>query len=306
MNLKRIFGLLLIGFLLFTSCSDDDDVVETNTIVDIALADSQFSTLVAALERTNLVTTLQSAGPFTVFAPTNAAFNSLGVDLNTLSDQELSDILLYHVLGGAAVMSTDLGEGQTYASTASASGPNGTALSALIERSGSNVTLNGSINVTTADVVADNGVIHAVDQVMLPLDVVGHASANGSFTTLVGALAAAPGDLVSVLSGSGPFTVFAPTNGAFDDIASTVASLTPDQLATVLTYHVIGGANVRSTDLSDNAEVTTVSGQMVTVSLDEGAQLIDQTDTASDIVLTDVQATNGVVHVLTRVIIPNL
>lgn len=305
MNLKRIFGLLLIGFLLFTSCSDDD-VVETNTIVDIAIADSQFSTLVAALERTNLVTTLQSAGPFTVFAPTNAAFNSLGVDLNTLSDQELSDILLYHVLGGAAVLSTDLIEGQTYASTASASGPNGSALSALIERSGSSVTLNGSVNVTTADVIADNGVIHVVDQVLLPLDVVGHASANGSFTSLVGALAAAPGDLVSVLSGTGPFTVFAPTNSAFDDIASTVASLTPEQLATVLTYHVIGGANVRSSDLTDNAEVTTVSGQIVTVSLDEGAQLIDQTNTASDIVLTDVQATNGVIHVLTRVIIPNL
>lgn len=305
MNLKRIFGLLLIGFLLFTSCSDDD-VVETNTIVDIAIADSQFSTLVAALERTNLVTTLQSAGPFTVFAPTNAAFNSLGVDLNTLSDQELSDILLYHVLGGAAVLSTDLIEGQTYASTASASGPNGSALSALIERSGSSVTLNGSVNVTTADVIADNGVIHVVDQVLLPLDVVGHASANGSFTSLVGALAAAPGDLVSVLSGTGPFTVFAPTNSAFDDIASTVASLDPEQLATVLTYHVIGGANVRSSDLTDNAEVTTVSGQIVTVSLDEGAQLIDQTNTASDIVLTDVQATNGVIHVLTRVIIPNL
>jgi uncharacterized surface protein with fasciclin (FAS1) repeats len=305
MNLQKLFGLLFLSMLLLASCGDDEATTETNTIVDIALADSQFSTLVTALERTNLVTTLQGSGPFTVFAPTNAAFAALGVDLNTLSDQQLTDILLYHVLGGA-IQSTDLSEGQTYASTASASGPGGTNLSILIERSGNSVRLNNNSSVSAANVIADNGVIHIIDNVLLPLDLVGHAVANSNFSTLVGALSSAPGDLVNVLSGNGPFTVFAPLDAAFADIASTVASLSPAQLTTVLTYHVVANANVRSTDLVNDTKVMTVSGQEFTVHLTDGAQLLDQTNTKSNIVLTDVQATNGIIHVLSRVIIPNL
>ncbi len=171
----------------------------TNTIVDVALADPQFSTLVSALERTNLVSTLQSNGPFTVFAPTNAAFVQLGVDLSTISDGDLTDILLYHVLGGQ-INSTDLAEGQTYATTASTAGPNANQLSLLIERVPSGVTLNGNAMVLSADVEADNGVIHVIDKVLTPLDIVGHAAANSNFTSLVSALSSAPGELVNVLS----------------------------------------------------------------------------------------------------------
>ena len=298
--------IALIG-ITFISCSDDDVVAtnDTQTIVEIAANDSQFSTLVEALQRTNLVATLEGSGPFTVFAPTNAAFAQLGVDLATISDAELSNILLYHVLGGS-IESSDLNEGQTYASTASSGGPGGQQLSILVERNGSSVTINGNSQVTTADIDATNGVIHVVNQVLLPLDIVGHAAANSNFTQLVGALGAAPGDLVSVLSGDGPFTVFAPVNSAFDDISEVVAGLTPEQLATVLTYHVVGGANVVSADLRDDMTVMTVSGQEFTINLDNGPEVVDQTGESSSLVLTDVQATNGVIHVLERVIIPNL
>ncbi len=295
--------LMALPCLLFISCGDEDPVTETNTIVDIALADAQFSTLVSALQRVDLVTTLQGEGPFTVFAPTNAAFEALGVDLNTISDEALTSILLYHVLG-AEVRSTDLADGQTYASTASTGGPEGAQLSVLIEKS-NGVVVNNSATVTTADVLADNGVIHVIDAVITPLDVVGHAAANSNFSSLVGALSSAPGDLVTVLSGDGPFTVFAPLNSAFDDISAIVQTLTPDQLATVLTYHVVSGANVKSTDLS-NGMVMTVAGQNIMVDLSNGVEIEDATGGRSSVILTDVQATNGIIHVLDRVLIADL
>lgn len=298
-----IISLLTVSLI---SCSEDPEpVVETNTIVDIALADTQFSTLVSALQRTDLVSTLQGDGPFTVFAPTNAAFTALGVDLATISDDDLKEILLYHVLG-ASVKSTDLADGQTYASTAAATGPGSNALSILVEKSGSGVKVNNAANVTTADVAADNGVIHIVDNVITPLDIVGHAQANSNFSSLVAALVDAPGGLVSVLQGDGPFTVFAPINTGFESISDVVATLSGDQLASVLTYHVVSGANVLSTDLSNEMEVETVNGQTFMVHIGDKVQIQDAGENKSDVIITDVQATNGVIHALGNVIIPTL
>ena len=269
------WALLLTLPFLFVACGDDDEdpipVVDPMNIVEIASGDAQFSTLVAALQQANLVSVLEGVGPFTVFAPTNAAFTAAGIDLATISDAALTEVLLYHVLGGAKITSGDLADGQTYASTASTYGPDATQLSVLIEKSSNGVVVNGSTNVSTADVDATNGVIHIVDQVLLPLDIVGHASANSNFTSLVGALVAADGDLVTVLSGDGPFTVFAPLNSAFAAIQSTVDGLTTEQLAKVLTYHVVGG-NVVSGALTDGQVVSTVNApETFTVNIDGGA-----------------------------------
>ncbi len=303
--------VILQSFLIFslaavslTACDKDEDPIsEPQTIVDIAQGDANFSTLTQALVRTNLASVLQGAGPFTVFAPTNEAFTALGVDLNTISDEDLSNILLYHVIGGQ-IEAADIAEGQTYASTATTSGPQGAALSMLIEKSSQGVTVNGKATVTTADLDASNGVIHVVDQVLLPLNIVEHAAANENFTQLVGALGAASGDLVTVLSGSGPFTVFAPVDAAFAEISDVVATLDADQLSNVLTYHVVGAANVRSTDLIENMEVMTVNGTPFTISLSDGAKITDANGNIAQIILTDVQATNGVIHVLNKVILP--
>ncbi|MFT6321066.1 MAG: putative surface protein with fasciclin (FAS1) repeats [Granulosicoccus sp.] len=303
------WALLLTLPFLFVACGDDDEDVDPTpvpmSIVEIASGDAQFSTLVAALQQADLVSTLEGTGPFTVFAPTNAAFTAAGIDLATISDAALTEVLLYHVLGGAKITSGDLADGQTYASTASTYGPDATQLSILIEKSSTGVVVNGSANVSTADVDATNGVIHIVDQVLLPLDVVGHASANSNFTSLVGALVAADGDLVTVLSGDGPFTVFAPLNSAFAAIQSTVDGLTTEQLAKVLTYHVVGG-NVVSGALTDGQVVSTVNApETFTVNIDGGAvTLTDAGGGVSTVLLTDVQATNGVIHVLESVIIP--
>lgn len=307
MKFKLIFILIATLSLGFIACSDDEEpnIMETNTIVDIAVGDAQFSTLVEALQRTNLVSTLQGDGPFTVFAPTNAAFTALGVDLGTITDAELTDILLNHVIG-AKVNAGDLADGQSYVNTAAVAGPNGEALSILIEKNSEAVSINGNSKVTTADVNADNGVIHIVDQVIVPLDVVGHASANTNFTSLVGALSTAPGGLVSALQATGPFTVFAPLNSAFTEIEDVVASLTPEQLNTVLTYHVVAGSNVQSSALSNGQSVSSLSGQEFTVNLENGASLTDQGGGQANIVIVDVQATNGIIHVLDKVIIPSL
>lgn len=297
---------VLLGFT-FIACEEEETMDKPNaekTVAEIAADDAQFSTLVGALERVNLVDVLNGAGPFTVFAPTNAAFEALGVDLSTLSDEALTEILLYHVFGGASIRAQDIGEGQTYLGMATNTGPNSTNLSLLVENDGSKVTINGNINVTATDITGNNGVIHVVDQVIMPLDIVGHAAANSNFTTLVGALGTANGDLVSVLSGEGPFTVFAPLNSAFEQISDVVAGLNADQLAAVLTYHVVGG-NVRSSNLSDGLSVTTVNGDTFTVNISgSGVTITDAEGEIANVLLTDVQATNGVIHVLDKVILP--
>ncbi|MDX1408282.1 MAG: fasciclin domain-containing protein [Saprospiraceae bacterium] len=307
---KHVFWSFLLALpLAFTlvSCDDDDPVQpEPPNIVEIAADDPQFSILVSALQRTGLDATVQGLSDATVFAPTNSAFNALGVDLNALTDEALSEILLYHVIAGTTITSGEIADGQTYVNTAATTGPDGTALSVMIEKDATGVSVNGSINVVAADITGSNGVIHVVDAVIMPLDIVGHAVANSNFTELVGALGAASGDLVSILSGDGPFTVFAPLNSAFEAISDVVAGLDADQLASVLTYHVVGGANVRSTQLTDGQQVSTVNGSSFTVNLGAGATITDSQGNTVEIILTDVQATNGVIHVLDAVILPQL
>ena len=300
--LSMVIALFMFGGL--TACNEDDDPItpEVKTIAQIASETTQFSTLVSALDRVDLVNVLDSEGTYTVFAPTNDAFTALGVDLNTISDEDLTNILLYHVIG-TEIPSMNIADGQTYASTASTAGPNNAALSVLIEKSSDGVMINNTANVTTADIMASNGVIHIIDAVITPLDVVGHAAANKNFTQLVGALSAASGSLVDVLQTEGPFTVFAPVNSAFEEISEVVETLSMDDLSNILLYHVAEG-NVRSTDLSDGMTVNAVNGDSFTINLDSGASITDANGGNSIIALTDVQATNGVIHVIETVILP--
>ncbi|MEM1326859.1 MAG: fasciclin domain-containing protein [Bacteroidota bacterium] len=297
--------LMALSTFTFISCEEEEVKVDNSekTVAAIAADDDRFSTLVDALSRVNLVDVLNGDGPFTVFAPTNDAFEALGVDLSTLSDEALSEILLYHVFVGDAIEAAEIPDGQTYLGTAATTGPNGTNLSLLVEPKGGNVVLNGRVNVTIADIVGKNGVIHAIDAVLMPLDVVGHAAANENFTELVGALGAASGDLTTVLSGDGPFTVFAPINSAFQAISETTATLSAEQLAGVLTYHVAAG-NVLSTDLSDGMMVSTVNGESFTVNLGDTVTLTDARGNTVNVLLTNVQGTNGVIHVIDAVLLP--
>jgi len=287
--------------LFFMACGDDDTDPAPQSIVEIATSDDQFSTLVSALERVDLVSFLQENGPFTVFAPNNAAFTAANIDLSTLSDEELEEVLLYHMISGVKIDAASIQDGQTYATTAAKTGPGDNQLSLLIEKSNGAVSLNKTIKVSTADVEASNGVIHIIDNLLLPLDVVGHAQANDSFTELVTSLGNA--SLVSTLQGDGPFTVFAPLNSAFTAITSTTENLTTDQLSKVLLYHVVSGNN-RKEDLSDGAVMSLNDETTFTVDVSEPVTITDAEGNTSEVVLPNVQATNGVIHVLNAVIIP--
>jgi transforming growth factor-beta-induced protein len=299
-----ILGIaVMLGIFSITSCKKESDDMTPSTdmtIAEYASTDANFSTLVQALTKANLVNALNGEGNLTVFAPTNAAFSELFTQLGVtgiadLSAETLTPILLYHVLGEEK-KSTMLSEG--YYSTLSPA--EGSYASMRITTSGG-VKINKETKVVTADVDVKNGVIHVIDKVLLPPTVVGQALSNDSFSILVQAVVKA--NLVSTLNGSGPFTIFAPTNAAFEALFSKlgitgIMDLTSEQLTPILLYHVISG-NIRSNQLTAGS-VTTLNGSFnVTLS---PSPAINGT---SDIIATDVQATNGVIHVIDEVLLPS-
>jgi len=303
--LKLPFTLLLMFSVMFTalSCDDDPQMDEAMNIVQVASSNQDFSILVDALAKANLVSTLEGSGPFTVFAPTNDAFaallNDLGASsLDDISVDALTPILLNHVVSGK-IQSTDLSTG--YVPTANANGPGDSRVSIYVNIS-NGVKINSNIDVITADLPASNGIIHVINKVILPTTVVDIAVQNDNFTSLVQALSAAEGDLVAVLNGSGPFTVFAPVNSAFDAISGVVAGLSPSDLAGVLTYHVVSG-NVMSADLTNGQVVNTLNGTFTVDLSGNTPKIKDAAGNTANIIATDVQGTNGVVHVIDAVLL---
>ncbi|MGQ1911435.1 fasciclin domain-containing protein [Marinifilum sp. RC60d5] len=310
-NYKFSLGLilLLVASTISFSCEDDDDdlpqpmPMEEN-IVDIVVGNSDFSILAAALTKADLVGALNGNGPFTVFGPTNAAFQQLFTDLGVsglddLSAEALTPILLYHVLGVEAKSNT-LTDG--YVETLSTFTPGDFPINLLVSLD-NGVQLNSSTNVTSADVMASNGVIHIIDNVLLPPDVVDIAIANASFTHLVDAVLKA--DLASALKAEGPFTIFAPTDAAFESLfdelgISGIDDLTAEDLVPILTYHVVSG-NVRAADVSTGSVPTLNTEADIEIDAESGVVLNGSTN----VIATDVQGTNGVVHVIDKVLIPN-
>lgn len=302
--------LMITMSLVMLSCSDDDsnNVPENNSIAAIASRAPQFSILVDALERADLVTTLDGSGSYTVFAPTNTAFTNFLSDegFSSLDDvpvDVLREILLNHVVSGVN-LSSGLSTGYVKTLGKGAASSTNT-LSMYIDVS-STVMLNGVSTVTTPDIMADNGVIHEVNAVIGLPTVVTHATANSSFSTLVGLLSQQ--NLVSTLDGTtnSPFTVFAPNNDAFTTFESenpgTLASLSSAQVTSVLTYHVVAGANVLSTEIP-STPITTLETGTFTIS---GTTITDEQNRSTGIIATDVQCANGVIHVINNVILPNL
>jgi len=311
-NLK-MFALIAILTFGFTSCDDDDTtVVEDNSIAGIASRNSNLTSLVAALNKAGLTSTLQNTGPYTVFAPTNAAFSTFlqangYANLDAVPVAALKEILLNHVVNGAA-QSTDLTNNQYLKTLGKGSASSTNTLSMHVNTT-SGVKLNGVANVTTANVIATNGVIHIVDAVIGLPTIVTHATANSNFSSLVGALTSAgQPDFVSILSGVGPFTVFAPTNAAFTSLDAElapggIASVSAANLTKVLQYHVVSG-NVLSTALTNNQTVATLqTPQTFLVNLSP-ARITDVNSRVSNITATDVQCSNGVIHVIDKVLLP--
>lgn len=274
------------------------------TIVDIAASDSDFSTLVAAVKAAGLAETLSGKGPFTVFAPTNAAFAKLPEGtlqslLKPENKDQLVSILTYHVVPGKvkAADVVKISEAKTV---------QGQVVS--VKTAGGKVSLNGSSNVVKTDIEASNGVIHVIDSVILPPaksdpNIVEVAVSNPDFSTLVAAVKAA--GLVETLAGTGPFTVFAPTNAAFSKLpAETLSNLlkpeNKEQLTSILKYHVVSG-KVMANQVVELKAAKTVQGQSVSIAVEGGKVFLNG---QTQVVKTDVAAGNGVIHVIDTVLLP--
>ncbi len=277
-------------------------------IVDTAVADGRFTTLVAAVQAAELVDTLKSEGPFTVFAPTDDAFAALPAGtLDSLllpeNKQALTDILLYHVVSGN-VMAADV--------TALTSATTVLGKDVTVKVDMGNVYINDA-QVVITDIATSNGVIHVINAVLLPPadeaameeknTIVDIAVADGRFTTLVAALTAA--DLVETLSGDGPFTVFAPTDDAFAALpAGTLDTLllpeSKQALTDILLYHVVSG-KVMAADVVTLSGATTVLGKDVTITVKDGKVFLNDT---VQVIITDIEASNGVIHVIDAVLLP--
>ena len=273
--------------------ADDTQDIPTNA-QNTGVHDS----LVAALSHAGLVSALQADGPFTVFAPTDDAFAAAGIDLSTFDTDEenatLGDILLYHVVSGA-VASSDVNDGM------SAVALNGDELSFTV--SDGSVMINDA-TVTSADVMASNGIIHVIDKVLMPPadlgDIPTVAQGTGIHTSLVSAVVQA--ELLTTLQGDGPFTVFAPTDDAFAAAGIDLAALDNEEgkatLTDILLYHVVSGA-VPSSAVTDGMSATAVNGDDLSFAVGEGVMVND-----ANVVLADVPASNGVIHVIDKVLMP--
>jgi len=277
-NLFRIIPIFLISLTTLQSCNnnDDENVEDVSTIVNLAVDSADLTSLVAALDRANLVSTLNGEGPFTVLAPTNNAFAAFlsANNFNSLEDVPvdiLTKVLLNHVISGSLI-STDLSTG--YANTLATSAASQTPLSIYVDTS-NGVKFNGVSSVSAADILAVNGVIHKVDEVIGLPNIVTFATADPIFSTLVSALTRSDltTDFVGVLStdsatAPAPFTVFAPINDAFNRLLTelnltSLSQIDEPTLDVVLKNHVVGGANVLDSNLTDNLTISTLGGDIL-------------------------------------------
>jgi uncharacterized surface protein with fasciclin (FAS1) repeats len=312
-NLPVMLAFFSIPVLLF-SCKKDNDAPVTNTITDVVVASTSFTTLESAVIKANLQGTLSGAGPYTVFAPDDAAFTASGITpavLNSLTPAQVQNILLYHTIG-AKINAADVPAGPN-AKVTTASGD-----SVFVTKNASGVYING-IKVTTADVAADNGVIHAIGRVLIPAagNIVETAVASG-LDSLVKAVTRATtalgGDptLAATLS-SAKLTVFAPTNAAFTQLLGALSLTKIDDipvatLLAVLRYHVVGG-RAFSSDLA-NGSLPMLAGGNTTVNLTNGAGGAPTLtgngngSNKSNIIATNIVCRNGVVHLIDRVLLP--
>ncbi|ANH61292.1 fasciclin domain-containing protein [Dokdonia donghaensis] len=315
--MKNLFNLTKLVFLALTlfvsvSCNDDDDngnIIEgeSNTIADFVAANEDYSSLLAALQQTDLDATLAGNGTFTVFAPNNAAFETFldGAALEDVDTDVLRQVLLNHVLN-TTLTSTDLTTGYV---TNLATEPSSNANISLYVDTTNGVVLNGQSSVTTPDIETDNGVIHAVDTVIALPTIATFATTNPALISLVAALTDEGNTTFTTLLSDTEqdFTVFAPTNDAFATFLDGAAleDVDNDVLAQVLSNHVVPGAVAISGTLTNSYVNTaaTFNGEAdaplsLYINTDNGVTL----NGGSNVIIADIVAVNGVVHVVDTVI----
>ncbi len=305
-----VSAIAIAGVFSLSACTEDNDDgpgMQDPTIAARVTGDANFSILAAAVTRAGLADALNQPGTLTVFAPDNAAFNSAGITLamvNSMAPADLAAILTYHVLG-AKVESGGVPVSDAVVTL------NGKKVFA--SRNANGVFVNG-IKVKSADLAASNGVIHVIENVLIPptQNIAEIASGIDDFSILVAAVVRA--GLLDAVSGEGKFTVFAPTNAAFQaagfaDAAAINAAPVADVLA-IVSQHVIA-TNVYASDLINNATAPTIkTGTTLTINTaPAGVKVTGSANPFSNVVTTtagatfNITATNGVIHVVDRVIL---
>jgi uncharacterized surface protein with fasciclin (FAS1) repeats len=323
-----IKSTMILAFVAFLgSCSKEESQNEPQTqnvsVEEATHSETDLSFFREAIKITNFEAEMNQSQNqkisfgYTFFAPTNEAFKAFLKDNGFTSISQVPKNVLANVLSNHLVKgknkAADLKTG--YLKTFAKGEASSKNTLSLYVNTKEGVKLNGVSKVIKADIVFGFSVVHMVDKVIPLPTIVTHALANESFTSLVGALTSdGQPDFVSVLSGKGKFTVFAPTNGAFTSLDTElapggIASVSTANLTKVLQYHVVGGANVIAASLTNNQVVTPIltPAQTFTVQLpSSGPQIKDAAGRISKIIATDVQCTNGVVHVLDKVLLPKL
>lgn len=335
MNRFRLLSLFVFAFALltFNSCSEDNfgPSVEENaevdlrnrgdqnnnpsgdqTIVEIAIDNPDFSILVDAVIKAGLVDALNNPDrKVTVFAPTNDAFVALlgDVGFNNLEEvpvDVLTSILLTHVVPGTKFAS-DLNTAYYRTSNRAFDA----FYTKIFINTNSGVTINGNVNVVATDIAASNGVIHVIDRVIAPSDLVTFATSNDDFSILVQALTRPDLtiDFIGAISGGGPFTIVAPTNQAFLNLLDALGLNSLDEIPTatleaVLSYHVVAGENYTGSNFSRGVEAMTLLGETFETERSNGAIQIKAGSNTATVIATDVQGVNGVIHAIDTVILP--
>lgn len=318
--MNKVFKLcaVILPLLLIQGCNDDDNVpVSTDpqpitAIFDAAQSSDDFTTLVAALEAIGLDETLDDAtNSYTVFAPTDAAFALLGEDkINALlaDTDKLSSILTYHVLSGSVDAQTAISLAGT--TVATVNGQN-----IALSLNGDTLLVNTS-TVTMTDIETDNGIIHVIDAVLMPKEVsetaptkniVETAQQAGNFSTLLTALDVA-GLTAALSDNSKEYTVFAPTDAAFEAVGSKMINTllaNPDVLGNILKQHVLTGSIDSVTAMSLNGQsAETLLGNTLPISINADTNIL--MFGGANVVITDIKTTNGIVHVIDSVIVADV
>ena len=322
-KLKILIGFVLVSFTLSCSNNNEEFYNEPQTILNIIESNSNYSGLAYALQKTGLDSSFDGSNTndsHTLYAPNNMAFARFLMEsgFSTIDDiplDILKKVLLNHVMVDI-IRYRDFETGYYKSAAQYINGDSMTNLSIHIEQVNMRVTLNGESRITQGNVDASNGIIHAVDKIIPIPSIVTFAKADKNLGNLLLALTRSDltTDFPTILStelgtSPAPFTVFAPLNQAFVDLLtelnlSSLSDIDEPTLNATLTYHVIGEADAYSTDLSDNQQLNTLGGP-ITANISGGATLTDGNSRVSNIIAVDIQANNGVIHVIDKVILPN-
>lgn len=302
-------ALLVLPLMWLSSCSDDSDPAVTQNIVEVAV-DNGFNALATALVRTGLDQVLSAdQGTYTVFAPTDAAFTALlsaiGQDLESVPDDVLTNILLYHVVPGAKVYSSEVAAGNVPTAISSAAIAD---KSITLSTNGGGVQVDG-VSVVQADIEATNGIIHVIDQVIAPDDITQFVGTilqpayfNKDFSILVAA--ASKANLVGAILDAEALTIFAPNNAAFNAAGideSNIGQFSSEVLADIVAYHAVAGKAL-STALNAGDELATLQGESLFVSITSDPKVY--LNGTYNVVAADIEAGTGAIHVIDAVMMP--